>query len=254
MAGDRPRARPRPGSAVLTLLDPDAEAFTFQTATDDPKIKATYPIGPDGKRKDPLARIINLPPDHLEALAIRNRNGAAVWVMINQGDGKGRTEANVTRARSVFCDLDGSSAQPIMACELEPHVIVETSPGKFHAYWLVDGLPLDQFEGVQRRIATMFNGDSICDLPRVMRLPGMIHAKDPAAPFMVRIVHQAERLPYPAADILRVFPPLEDGKPKGTGQRPHRSARSARRRSPRGAAGRASAAVRCAPLQEHVGT
>ena len=26
---------------------------------------------------------------------------------------------------------------------------------------------------------------------------------------MVRIVHQAERLPYPAADILRVFPPLE---------------------------------------------
>ena len=50
-----------------------------------------------------------------------------------------------------------------------------------------------------------------------MRLPGLIHAKDPAAPFMVRIVHQAERLPYSAADILRVFPPLEDGKLEATG-------------------------------------
>ena len=198
----------------LAIIDEAAPAFCFQTATDDPKIKATYPIGPDGKRKDPLARIINLPPDSLEALATRNKNGAAVWVMINAGDGKGRTEANVTRVRAAFADLDGAPLDPVMRCELEPHVVVESSPGKFHAYWLVDGLPLDQFERVQRRIATMFNGDSICDLPRVMRLPGLIHAKDPAAPFMVRIVHRAERPPYPAADILRVFPPLEDGKPK----------------------------------------
>ena len=198
----------------LTLIDEEAPAFTFQLATDDPKVKASYPIGPDGKRKDPLARIINLPPDNLEALAIRNKTGAAVWVMVNEGDGKGRTEANVTRARSVFADLDGSPLDPVMRCELEPHVIVESSPGKYHAYWFADGLALDRFEGVQRRIATVFNGDSICDLPRVMRLPGMVHAKDLSAPFMVRIVHQTERLPYTAADILRVFPPLEDGKPK----------------------------------------
>jgi hypothetical protein len=201
----------------LTMLDEAAPCFCFQLATDDPKVKATYPIGADGKRKDPLARIINLPPDHLEALATRNKTGAAVWVLVNEGNGKGRTEANVTRIRAVFADLDGSPVQPVMACELEPHVIVESSPGKFHAYWLADGLALDRFEGVQRRIATMFDGDSISDLCRVMRLPGTLHAKDPAKPFLVRIVHQAERLPYTAAEILRVFPPLEDGKPKGTG-------------------------------------
>ena len=191
----------------LALLDDGAEWFTFQTATDaEPK-----------PRPDHLARIINLPPDNLRALAVRNANGAAVWVMINAGDGTGRKGANVTRVRAVFADLDGSPLDPVMRCELEPHVVVETSPSKYHAYWLVDGLPLDQFEGVQRRIATMFNGDAICDLPRVMRLPGFVHQKDPTKPFLVRIGHQAERLPYNSEDILRVFAPLEDGKPKAAG-------------------------------------
>ncbi len=61
----------------LTLLDEEAPAFCFQTATDaEPK-----PL------PDHLARVINLPPDNLKALAIRNGNGAAVWVMINAGDG-----------------------------------------------------------------------------------------------------------------------------------------------------------------------
>ena len=35
----------------LTLLDEEAPAFSFQTATDDPNVKASYPIGPDGKRR-----------------------------------------------------------------------------------------------------------------------------------------------------------------------------------------------------------
>ena len=72
----------------------------------------------------------------------------------------------------------------------------------------MEGLPLNQFEGVQRRIATMFGGDHVTDLCRVMRLPGFIHAKNPSAPFMVRIVHQAEHA-LSGGNILRVFPPLE---------------------------------------------
>ena len=96
----------------LALLDEEAPAFCFQTATDaEPK-----PL------PDHLARVINLPPDNLKALAIRNGNGAAVWVMINAGDGKGRRAENVTRVRAVFADLDGAPLQPVMACELEPHV------------------------------------------------------------------------------------------------------------------------------------
>ena len=193
----------------LELLDEEATGFTFQMATDaEPKPKP-----------DPLARAINLPPDNLKALVIRNGNGAAIWVMINAGDGKARKAANITRVRAVFADLDGAPLDPVLRCELEPHVVVESSPGKFHVYWFVTDLPLDQFEGVQRRIAAMFDGDSICDLCRVLRVPGFIHAKDPAAPFMSRIVHQAERLPYSAADILRTFPPLQADGPKAKPKR-----------------------------------
>ena len=74
--------------------------------------------------------MINLPPDNLKALAIRNGNGAAVWVMVNAGDGKGRRAENVTRVRAVFADLDGAPLQPVMACELEPHCVVESSEGQ----------------------------------------------------------------------------------------------------------------------------
>ena len=215
---ERALARPRPRRGASSPCSiRDAEAFCFQTATDDPKIKATYPIGADGKRKDPLARVINLPPDNLEALATRNTNGAAVWVMVNEGDGKGRTEVErhprAQRVRGSGRRAGASGHERAARAARDRRDLA----GQVPRLWLVDGLPLDQFEAVQRRIATMFDGDSICDLPRVMRLPGMIHAKDPAKPFLVRIVHQAERLPYTAADILRAFPPLEDSKPKATG-------------------------------------
>ena len=105
----------------LSLIDEEALAFTFQTATDaEPK-----------PRPDHLARVINLPPDNLKALAIRNGNGAAVWVMVNEGDGgKVRRKENVRRVRAVFADLDGAPLQPVMACELEPHCVVESSAGQ----------------------------------------------------------------------------------------------------------------------------
>jgi RepB DNA-primase from phage plasmid len=87
----------------------------------------------------------------------------------------------------VFVDLDGSTLQPVMACGLDPHIVVESSPGRFHAYWRVDALPLDQFGPVQRTIADRFNGDrTVTDLCRVMRLPGFPHRK--AVPFMTKVI------------------------------------------------------------------
>src|SRR5918996_4282640 len=195
----------------LTLLDEDAAKFTFQMATD------AKPA--DKPRPDPLARHVNLSPDNLRALARHNAQfRAAVWVCINETDGRGRKRENVTRVRAVFLDGDGQvTLDQLLGFALEPHIVVESSPGHYQAFWLVDGLAREQFEGVQRRVAKTFgDADSIVDLCRVMRVPGFWHQKDPARPFQVRIVHEHARLPYRPADILRTFPPLSDGpKPNG---------------------------------------
>jgi hypothetical protein len=73
---------------------------------------------------------------------------------------------------------------------LPPDIITETSPGKYHVFYLVDYVPLSEahFKKTQQTLAKLFEGDpKVCDLARVMRLPGFPHQKDPSNPFVTRI-------------------------------------------------------------------
>ena len=127
----------------------------------------------------------------LEAL---QKQGAGVFLMVNEGDGKGRSIGNVTRVRAVFVDLDGSPVEPVM--EFDPHLAVESSPGRYHAYWLVNDCQLDQFTPIQKALAAKFDGDNkVIDLCRVMRVPGFLHQK--GEPFTTKIIYIADDLtPY----------------------------------------------------------
>lgn len=166
----------------LDALDP-AGIFTFQTF-DDSKV-----------RKSPnLARVFHgTYVQHAPALAKMQQNGAGIFVMVNEGDGlihEGhktcRCESNVVSVRALFADLDGSPLQPLLDA-LQPDIVVESSPGRWHAYWLTNDCPLDQFRLRQQQIAAKFKADpKVCDLPRVMRLPGFYHQK--AEPFMTTII------------------------------------------------------------------
>jgi len=128
----------------------------------------------------------------LEAL---NQRGAGIYFMVNPGDGKGRAEKNVTCVRAAFVDLDGSPLDPILAAEHQPHVITETSPGKYHVFWLIEGFPWTNdlstnkahFSALQKALCQRFKGDPNItgDMCRVMRVPGFLHRK--AEPFLVRI-------------------------------------------------------------------
>ncbi len=94
----------------------------------------------------------------------------------------------MTRVRALFVDLDGAPLLPVLEHTSPPDIIVESSPGKWHAYWRVQDCPLDQFKSAQHRLAAQFQGDtSVCDLPRVMRLPGFFHHK--ADPYMTRLAY-----------------------------------------------------------------
>lgn len=116
-----------------------------------------------------------------------NQNGAGIFFMVNEGDGKGRSAKNVTKIRAFFVDLDGTPLEPVLESELKPDLIVESSLKRYHCYWFVDNCPLDKFIPVQKAFIDRFNGDKVVhDLPRVMRVPGFIHQKK--EPFVSKVV------------------------------------------------------------------
>jgi hypothetical protein len=119
-----------------------------------------------------------------------NEQGAGVFMVINEG---GQTGAEITRIRAVFADTDGAELEPLL--QLKPHMVVESSPGKWHVYWLVESdFPMGQFKPVQLAIAKKYGTDpAVHDLPRVMRVPGFYHCK--GKPFLVRIIKRTKDLP-----------------------------------------------------------
>jgi P4 family phage/plasmid primase-like protien len=161
--------------------------FTFQTFDDNQKRKSRS-----------LVRVLHgTIEQHFIELSELSANGAGVFVTINETDLKGRTEKNIMRVRAVFADFDETDGRHEAALNYErkPHIVVESSPGKFHVYWLVSDMPLNYFSAVQRAIIARFGSDRVVkDLPRVMRLPGFFHQKH--EPFKTRIVRISDHAAY----------------------------------------------------------
>ena len=155
----------------LKLLDPTTSEFCFRTF--------------DDKKANPF--LANKYDDTYEycaeVLDSKNSLGAGIFVVINQG---GQTNGDITRVRYAFADTDGAPLYPLTDA-LEPHIVIESSPGKYHVYWRVSNCQLTEFKTVQRAIAVKFHTDpAVNNLSRVMRLPGYFHQK--ATPFQVRFV------------------------------------------------------------------
>lgn len=141
-----------------------------------------------------------------KALRRHDAAGKAVTVMVNAGDLKGRKAENVREVRALYVDLDGSPIDPVQDAALKPHMIIETSPRRFHAYWCVTGVSLDEFSDFQRQLADQFNGDpSVCDLPRCMRVPGFTHNKgEPSNRALLAAMMTARRTRAPRCSRLSI--------------------------------------------------
>ena len=194
------------GQAVrfLTILAPN-EPVTFQTFSDKDELKVKR-LGK--KDYDPNAKIMHgTLVDHRTVLERLNQRGAGVYVMVNAGDGKGRTAKNVRRIRALFIDTDGAPYPADLP--LEPHLVVQSSPGRWHLYWLVDGVLLDSFSTLQAALAEYYGTDpSVKDLPRVMRLPGFYHCK--AEPVIVKLLEANDHAPYSPSNIFSAWPFLTE--------------------------------------------
>ena len=205
-------------SEFLEALDPKATAFTWQAIPD---------------RGPALPWHAHAPLAHIAPrLRGANRAGAGVFTMINQGDGSGRSTRNVTRVRALFYDTDGA---PVPDVPLDPHILVESSPDRYHGYLLIRDVPLEAFGAAQVAIANEYGTDSsVKDLPRVMRVPGFLHQK--CEPFRVQLVERNIHAPYLWAKVLEEMPFIRREIERHKEARKNQTAREAANHSPTAAA------------------
>jgi hypothetical protein len=177
----------------LRRLDPDPKArFAFQVF-DDAKLGRINP------------RVLWSPcANRLEAL---NRRGAGVFVAPNRftPSATERTNENVVGFRCCYADLDGAPLEPVLAAPLPPRIVVETSPGRWHAHWPLEGdCDARAWLAVQATLAARFRSDATMDKPcGVVRLPGFWHLK--GEPSLVRIERLSEERSYRIEELVSAF-------------------------------------------------
>jgi putative DNA primase/helicase len=157
-----------------------------------------------GKNKALIKQVHGTLQEHFKTLAELNLKGAGVFFTVNETDLKGRTTEHIKKVRALFIDLDGSPLPDFKPLGLMPHLIVNTSKGKYHCYWLVKDCPLESFSLYQQALATRFNSDpKVKDLPRVMRVAGFYHNKSKSYPVKVSTMNGDE--PYSVEDIKKHY-------------------------------------------------
>jgi hypothetical protein len=155
-----------------------------------------------------LARIFhfkgNIKESMLRTLKVMNNEGAGIYMCISETDGKGRRASNVIKVRAVFADLDGAPLAP--ALTFNPSIVVESSPGRYHAYWLAKDVPMNGFSALQKNIARDVGSDpKVHDIPRVMRVPGFYHRK--SKPFLSRTCG-GSGVVFTYRELVEWFPPV----------------------------------------------
>ena len=150
--------------------------------------------------------------------ALKKKNESdGIFFTVNELDesldqGKHRTGKMVIGYRAAFMDDDAHHDQPRTDFPLEPSIIVNSSPGKYHYYWLIDepqSVDRDTWQMVQNGLINTYDGDPKArDLSRYLRLPGYNHLK--GKPFKVKWEGDGQK--YSFGEICDAFPPQEKAK------------------------------------------
>ena len=165
----------------LTGLDPSAGRFTFQFFGD----------GGPGRYAEIFHGTLDEVWTKVQALNTPERR-VGVFVTINETDFNGRRSENIVRPRALFADADSNeqitrAMEVIEARGATPSMIVESGRGR-HFYWVCPDIAREQFSSLQKGLIDKLGTDkAITDLPRVMRLPGTLHLKDPTKPRLVKL-------------------------------------------------------------------
>lgn len=181
----------------------------------------------------------NKPIIHSEVLNLKNQeSGYGIFFTVNGFTGGKRTNETLTNINAFFADIDypdklnktpekirqykNDLLMDLIEADLPiPSVIVETKNG-LHVYWMLEQ-PIFlndlnpeqqnnlrvQYRDIEEAILKRFDGDpGAKDAARVLRVPDTLHQKDPADPFMVKIVHDAT--PEAGGDAVYSFTEIRE--------------------------------------------
>ena len=202
-----PESSPTPSPSSAGPVRTEAVAF-LAALTGNASKSVTFQTFPEGGPSSiPAGHLSGTLDECWDELARRNEAGHGIFVMVNEGDGQGRSAKNVIGLRALFTDDDGGRPdRPTWTIDCAPGIEVITAHGR-HTYWpLVPGESLSRFSWAQEAGAIHFGTDeAVKDLPRVMRIPGFFHQKDRSKPFLVRL-GAARNVRYTIDEVLAAYP------------------------------------------------
>jgi hypothetical protein len=124
-------------------------------------------------------------PEFQAWLRYKNVNGSDIYIGQNplRKDASTRTKEDIESIRHVYLDLDHGGPEALESVENssavpKPNYVLTSSPGKFQIVWKVEGMSLEEAEGLLHAMAREFGGDpAATDATRVLRLPGFANKK-----------------------------------------------------------------------------
>ncbi len=118
-------------------------------------------------------------------LRYKNANGADIYIGMNalQHHASTRTKEDIEKISHVYLDIDHGGTASLEALENSdlvprPNYVLNTSPEKFQVVWKVEGMTIEEAEGLNQAMVREFDGDpAATDSTRVLRLPGFANKK-----------------------------------------------------------------------------
>jgi hypothetical protein len=124
-------------------------------------------------------------PEFQAWLRYKNANGSDIYIGMNplRKDAATRTKEDIESVRHLYLDLDHGGTEALEAIENSsvlptPNYVLNSSPEKHQVVWKVEGMNLEEAEGLLHAMAREFGGDlAATDATRVLRVPGFANKK-----------------------------------------------------------------------------
>jgi hypothetical protein len=124
-------------------------------------------------------------PEFQAWLRYKNANGSDIYIGMNplRKDAATRTKEDIESIRHIYLDLDHGGTEALQSVENssavpKPNYVLNSSPEKHQVVWKVEGMSLEEAEGLLHTMAREFGGDpAATDATRVLRLPGFANKK-----------------------------------------------------------------------------